>query len=446
MASKFRTSHTIPAEFPEVLKDFVREILREQPQNIYAFGADYFREKATSGGVGGGMSEEELVDQLTTLFLQADQDGNGVLDKHEFKKLMHDADLGLTKKQIKLLYSQADMNDDGSIEYREFIPACVELILSIQAREEARQEKEMAEAEAEAEADYFFHGMSQDELEFLMREAFKAADTDESGELSLKEFQVFLRDLPLNLTKKEINMAMMEVDTNQDGQVSLDEFIPLFHVIMREMIKNQILAVNREPDELAEFLIMCCQEYDVDSTGYLKEQKLAKALREADLGLTKFQILSVVGEASAGPNGIEYEAFLADTASPMISKIMTNDEALQYKRTAAWKQIQGAEEEAEMVLGMHRDQFAVVMSSIFQEYDVDRSGYLDPNEFEAALKNCGIPFNEQQIRMLMASADVNEDGVVEYGEFANVAVQLMEYVQREAQINSAMEAITEEDY
>ena len=60
MASKFRTSHTIPPEFPEVLKDFVREILREQPQNIYAFGADYFRDKAASGAVGGGMNEEEL--------------------------------------------------------------------------------------------------------------------------------------------------------------------------------------------------------------------------------------------------------------------------------------------------------------------------------------------------------------------------------------------------
>ena len=308
MASKFRTSHTIPAEFPEILKDFVREILREQPQNIYGFGAEYFRDRADqAAGNGGQMSQEDLVQQLTTLFLQADVDGNGVLDRHEFKQLMYDADLGLTKKQIKLLYSQADMNDDGTIEYREFIPACVELILSIQAREEARAVKEELEAEAEEMADYFFHGMSKDELEHLIREAFKAADTDGSGELSLKEFQVFLRDLPLNLTKKEINSCMMEVDTNQDGQVSMDEFIPLFHVIMREMIKNQILSAQREPDELAEYLIACCQEHDPEGTGCIKEQKMAKALREADLGLTKFQIMTVVGEA---PSGLVFPALL----------------------------------------------------------------------------------------------------------------------------------------
>jgi len=52
------------------------------------------------------MSEEELVEYLTNLFLDSDQDGNGVLDKHEFKRLMQSADLGLTKKQIKFLYAE----------------------------------------------------------------------------------------------------------------------------------------------------------------------------------------------------------------------------------------------------------------------------------------------------------------------------------------------------
>ena len=42
--------------------------------------------------------------------------GNGVLDKVEFKRLMQEADLGLSSKQIKLLYSQADINEDGTIE------------------------------------------------------------------------------------------------------------------------------------------------------------------------------------------------------------------------------------------------------------------------------------------------------------------------------------------
>lgn len=85
MASKFKTGHTIPPEFPDILKDFVREVLREQPANIFSFGAVYFQNKSDETGGGGegigGMSEEALVEYLTNLFVQADVDKNGVLDR-----------------------------------------------------------------------------------------------------------------------------------------------------------------------------------------------------------------------------------------------------------------------------------------------------------------------------------------------------------------------------
>eukprot|EP00288_Rhodomonas_lens_P001440 CAMPEP_0177726846 /NCGR_PEP_ID=MMETSP0484_2-20121128/19997_1 /TAXON_ID=354590 /ORGANISM="Rhodomonas lens, Strain RHODO" /LENGTH=433 /DNA_ID=CAMNT_0019239443 /DNA_START=133 /DNA_END=1430 /DNA_ORIENTATION=- len=431
MASKFKTTHSIPADFPDILKDFVREILRNQPPNIFSFGADYFRDMADNVG-GGGMSEEDLVQYLTNLFVQSDGDGNGVLDKAEFKRLMQGADLGLSSKQIKLLYSQADINEDGTIEYREFIPACVELVISMQARSKLRHQKEEDEAEAEAMAeDYFFHGMSKDELEFMIREAFTQADKDQSGELDLKEFQAFLKDIPLNLTKREINMAMMEVDTNQDGKVSLEEFIPLFHVIMIELIKHSFLEVNREPSELASFLFGCCQEHDQEGSGFLPPNKLARAFRDADLGLTKFQIMTIVGEAKKGPKGIEYEAFILDTAVDMIHTIVNVEESMQYKRTQAWKQVQDAEDEAEHILGMSKDDFTKIMGAVFHQYDVDQSGVLDEQEFENAMRNSGIPFTEQQVLMLMAAADMNDDGGIQYGEFAEVAVQLMAYVARE---------------
>lgn len=33
----------VPAEFAELMHDFAREILRDQPENIYEFGAAYFK-------------------------------------------------------------------------------------------------------------------------------------------------------------------------------------------------------------------------------------------------------------------------------------------------------------------------------------------------------------------------------------------------------------------
>lgn len=417
------------------------QILRNQPPNIFSFGAQYFKEKANQGTGGGGMSEEELVEYLTHLFLESDKDGNGVLDKQEFKRLMQSADLGLSKKQIKFLYAEADINDDGTIEYREFIPACVELVMTMQARANTRAQAEEEEAEAHtAAADYFFHGMSKEELEHMLRQSFDEADKDHSGQLDMKEFTAFLKSLPLNLTKKEINMALMEVDTNQDGQVSIEEFVPLFHVIMIEMIKYSILDITRQPSELASFIVDLCQRQDHDGSGFLKPSRIANCIRDADLGLTKFQIMMIMSEAPAGDSGVEYEKFLIATAVPMIKNIIDVEESVQYKRTKAWKQVQEAEQQAELILGMSRDEFTQVMGSVFQEFDVDESGYLDEVEFENAMRKSGIPFTDQQIMMMLSASDVNDDGRIQYGEFAEVAVQLMAYVQREADLQQVMDA------
>ena len=42
MASKYIQKFPIPGSFPELVHDFTREVLREQPENIYEFGAQYF--------------------------------------------------------------------------------------------------------------------------------------------------------------------------------------------------------------------------------------------------------------------------------------------------------------------------------------------------------------------------------------------------------------------
>jgi len=388
-------------------------------------------------------SEEDLVQMLSTMFVQADKDGNGVLDKKEFKRLLLDADLGLSKKDIKLLYAQADINKDGTIEYREFIPACVELILTLQSMMEADEQRGAEEEEAEElAADYFYNGMSKEEIEASLRDAFAEADTDGSGELDMEEFSQYLQSLPLNLTRREINMAMMEVDANQDGKVSLDEFVPLFHTLMIQLIKREVLLARRSGTELVAFLIESCQNFDRAGTGLLRPAALSQGIRDADLGLSKFQIASIIRRAPTRPDKlVEYEPFLAEVAAPIIEQIMHTSEETQLKRSKAWRLVKEAEDEAEQVLGMDRNEFTRVLGSIFHEYDRDNSGSLDYDEFYAAVSNSGIGFSEDQIYMLMAAADVNDNGSIQYSEFANVALKLMEYASREENIQAEMDAM-----
>jgi hypothetical protein len=43
MASKYLQKFPIPEEFPDILMAFTREILRDQPADIYEYGSLYFK-------------------------------------------------------------------------------------------------------------------------------------------------------------------------------------------------------------------------------------------------------------------------------------------------------------------------------------------------------------------------------------------------------------------
>ena len=43
MASKYLQKFPVPESFPDILHDFAREVLRDQPENIYEYGFEYFK-------------------------------------------------------------------------------------------------------------------------------------------------------------------------------------------------------------------------------------------------------------------------------------------------------------------------------------------------------------------------------------------------------------------
>ena len=45
MASAYAKDFSIPADFPEILRDFTREVLRDQPADVSAYGYHYFMEQ-----------------------------------------------------------------------------------------------------------------------------------------------------------------------------------------------------------------------------------------------------------------------------------------------------------------------------------------------------------------------------------------------------------------
>lgn len=223
MASKYKAEFDLPAEFPSILKAFTREVLRHQPENVYEFGAQYFddlikAQAAAESGAARRLSPQELEELLGQLFAEHDADGNGYLDHREFRELLHTANLGLSKREVKRVLAEADENEDGQIEYAEFVPIAIELVQAMYAKADAAAAKgEQEEAARQSAEAHLIHGMPREAIEALMSDVFYKADLDGSGALSRREFHACLREADLGLTRQEINLIMAEVDADGDG-------------------------------------------------------------------------------------------------------------------------------------------------------------------------------------------------------------------------------------
>mmetsp|Transcript_36 Transcript_36/g.96 ORF Transcript_36/g.96 Transcript_36/m.96 type:complete len:426 (-) Transcript_36:143-1420(-) len=323
MSSKFARQFQIPPEYPDILKDFTREVLRNQPPNIIEFGAKYFDclAQGLPSDVGAAkpapeqaqetdLSLDEVEAIIQDLFKKYDKDTNHYLDPAEFKSLMSDLQqrLEFPKDEILRFLAEADMNADGMIEYEEFIPLALQIIQSMYAKRRLEQKMEDVEQHAE---ELLVHGMSRAELTELVGSIFERMDQDGSGSLSKQEFVQALTSMELGLTRREINAIMFQIDQDSDGMVSYREFVPFAFDLLQKLTSMRLLETELENDELSQFLHDLFKAKDTEQTGLLHTNDVRDLLHEAMLGLSRMQIFTVISEAETNAeNKIQYAPFI----------------------------------------------------------------------------------------------------------------------------------------
>ena len=437
--SKYGKTYSVPKEFPSVLKAFTREVLRSQPADIYEFGAQYFtellaQEEAAAAAEMSGprrLSPEELQELLTQMFIEADTDGSGALNPTEFKNVLKMADIGLSDREVKRVMAEADFNDDGEVSYEEFVPLAVDLVQTMYAKMEAEAQRAAEEEEAREEAkNYLLHGMTKEEVESVMIDIFHKADADGSGALSLQEFRKCCRDADIGLTRKEINILMHQCDVDGDGTISYEEFVPLCFEMLTEIMKDELLKETRAPNELELFLVDIFREADPAGEGRLDPLTLKNALRDADLGMTRLQIHSVLAEAEYDEDGLcAYEAF-AKTASDLIARICDVD--AQLERRAAIENLMGSGADFSVVHGMGQADVASVLMQEFAAYDSAGAGVLPVASIQKALQSSQLGLSGMEVNALLSACEVDPSGSVIYESLCGYAFYILQYLAEQA--------------
>jgi Ca2+-binding EF-hand superfamily protein len=94
------------------------------------------------------------------------------------------------------MMKSADKNDNGTIEFNEFL-------------------------------DVMSENMEETDLEQDLRMAFRLFDEDDNGLISASELRKVLASLQMNYSDAEIERMVIEADLDGDGSISYNEFVLL---------------------------------------------------------------------------------------------------------------------------------------------------------------------------------------------------------------------------
>ena len=139
------------------------------------------------------------------LFYMIDTDGDGKITKEElFKGLNNIVNNKIPEKEFDILFKHIDLNNNGFIDYEEFIAASVNKNIFMRNN--------------------------------ILLFAFKFFDKDDSGEITFDEIETMFKEA-VNDGKTDVHQALkkiiQEIDLNIDGKISFEEF----SIFVKQLIK-----------------------------------------------------------------------------------------------------------------------------------------------------------------------------------------------------------------
>ena len=418
----------LPEAFPKILKDFTREVLRDQPADINTYAAEYFANlSASSNDNQGGelqVDMDSMRQRIESMFAEADVEGKGYLTRPQFMSVMGSVkdELNMSDADLRHVMSEADENDDGMIDFNEFLPLAMSIFEAIYAKQDLHKHENEAVDKA---SELLLHGMTREELEAMLHEMFDRADTEKKGYLSRAQFGAVLKDSDLGFTRREINVLMSQVDENHDGVIEFKEFVPLaFELcvgIIARSLANQDLPSGVQ--EAQEFFTALFTSADEEQTGRLKLKDIRSLIAQADLGLSRVQISALLSEAKRDPRDskVDYVKF-APVAAQMVSSIIN----FQNAEDQATRRERRQNEEFSLIYGRDAEAFYADIAESFAAVDPDGTGTVNIDDLIAAVQKALPEASDKDIDALLSLAGTDDDVVWYYEDIISYGFRVLQ--------------------
>eukprot|EP00091_Calanus_sinicus_P004355 TRINITY_DN14620_c0_g1_i1.p1 TRINITY_DN14620_c0_g1~~TRINITY_DN14620_c0_g1_i1.p1 ORF type:complete len:351 (+),score=118.98 TRINITY_DN14620_c0_g1_i1:185-1237(+) len=220
-------------------------------------------------------------------FKQFDADNDGAITRQEVIQGMKVSGRDFTSEEIDTLFVLADRDGDGQIDFPEFA-----LIMIPSAPERITKLKKKFNNKAAVEA------------------AFKKFDTNNDGAIDAKELTNGLKNSGVCLTDQEIETIFAVADLDGDGQIDMGEFCQLLGVGGGAKVAaptaggstSAIVAKFRGLYKTIDQVRSAFNQYDVDRDGSISKQELEQGMvksgqftaQESKLALTLLTLMEMV--------------------------------------------------------------------------------------------------------------------------------------------------------
>jgi Ca2+-binding EF-hand superfamily protein len=371
-----------------------------------------------------------LEDYMRKLFAIGDVNGDGVLSPVEFADLLSRSGFNLRPQVILKLVKEADVNQDGVIEYDEFIPAMLRLRNAPKSYfddEPAGVASDMPKWDEVPEA----------MLEKYLGKLFAIGDSNGDGVLQPQEFLELLTRCGLRFPAEVVLEIFLKADVNGDGVIEYDEFIPAMKAIIASLKEAPAPAPSMPnladvpPLMLERYLQKLFKVADANGDGVLQPAEFANLLRRSGFGFSEGQIATLIDAADINKDGvIEYSEFV-----PAMSALLQGD----FVQDTAPSTVSN---EMPTLADVPPEMLQRYLLKLFRVADTNGDGVLQPSELKRLLQLSGFNISNETVNEIVAEADTNHNGVIEYEEFVPVAMSILKAQEdlAEAYLDSTDEA------
>eukprot|EP00758_Cryptobia_borreli_P004129 Tbor_TRINITY_DN4202_c0_g1::TRINITY_DN4202_c0_g1_i1::g.23894::m.23894 len=241
-ATQYQQKQRLPPNFATVLKEYTREVLRYQPEDILDWSAKYFKKLAiatdpmlakpeydthdTYSHEVDNIHPQQEVDnihpqqevaamKISKVFATMDTTGCGRLYVYLIKRALMES-FGLSRQQALYILSCefAEIHRDAMMEYRSIAHHAVSAVLYFQ-----QQQPEFPVNTNYEEASV--HGLMREEVEEALTRTARDTDADGLGRISYGDYKSVLEVAPIDLTRRDINVLLAEAEITRDGTIDI---------------------------------------------------------------------------------------------------------------------------------------------------------------------------------------------------------------------------------